>query len=808
MIFWRVRFWLFIVLLPLLGQWGGEGWKLLVAGLEQQPPLEEVLQDKVRHVTGYGLERERELLFPLELNGDQARLLTNGMIPPGTDPEGVMAWHYSLSYQVVDGAGDVVARGDYHHQTRLTRFHPPGETRWLSPAFFPVGGQFLADTRIFPLNLSGYKRPLLLRVRLGEKDPLLTGVLIRVSMQELAPEEKLDTLWLRLNRESRENIAAATLYPADLLTPEERRNLMRELGRPQGPRGAPGTDYHAFPFVVWDEAVENVAGGGNPPAGLSLGNGLTGVFTVPEAGGRVRLALEPLQSSAAFRAVTLRWFGRLATERRTEERIWGGGEMEVTLPRGGLLLVDSPDPLAARAFLAVGAGQEREITPEPRLSEQWSVLPDRPLRYPVHGTATPFRITARGMPPWSPSLEYSWRFLGNEGEVLASGREAWPPTPSAFDQVTGTRGGETRVSEPLIRHLVSPAGSRHLELSAPVPVWVSVANRPPALERTIRMPEDAYPEPGQEPLPVWFTLRPEAWRTMTGRSLMVAVQRRPWEEREEQGAAGGWRSHEPEGMVAGRYLLVPREEGSLSLPVTARGAGYRAVAAHETVTLELSGEPGRRLIAPSLVYRRPSGAGADALTVVVDSVTRMQAGLPGSSGEITLPEMAPGRHLLRLETAATTALLVSHAAEPSHVKRQVHRIAPGESLVFRVDKGVTPLILSGRLHAPAGTEGRSRLRAELDAPIRLPGPSLDDWTVTRRIHDLRPALGESLVLGAGGEQVDGGQLFFIPLGADLAPGPQRVTLTLEQGPARYLVLGEATREPMAERLLFLEGENR
>jgi hypothetical protein len=820
MIFFRLRLWLIIVVSVGIWQYRADILEQINRSLAQPPPLESVVQDQVRRVVGYKLKTDGWLVFPLVLNGDIIRVFSNGEVSSSEKPPEANDWNYAINYRLLDGEGKTIIEDVYTHHTRLTQFRIPGNEKLYTPAFFHTPHSVLSDTRSFPLNVVAQKRPLTLWIKLKEQDSMFRDILVRISMQERIDEDKVPTLWHRLKPEAREDVSKATLYPADLLQDRERNNLMRDMWRPQGPRGVPGSDYTVRPFLVWEEAAENKF---EMPfvqqMGLQFGEGWAGVIPVPEKGGKIRLEIIPGQGVEAKEIpVAIRWQGRLAKERATYKKVWRNEHLTVEIPRGGLLQLTSPVSLVVRAFLT-DSGTEQEITPQPRSAAFWAVDVTHTLRFPVYSNSlknsTPYRLNIRTVsgPDILPSpndRKASWSFLGIDGQALKSGIVHWQPEVSIFDRVKKSIAVDESISEPFKSYLMAPLKSHTLEITSKHPIWVSLANRPATLQKHVRIPEDAYPTKDHQPMPAWLPLRPKGWRDAQkeGKFLLVSVQRRPTDD-ELDGVMdpGGWLGHEPVDGTMGRYILMPRDKMAAPLPSTGRGSGYEGIIANRRTKLTLHGEPGREKISPTLIYRRLKKGAPTPLKVHVNESLFLQTKLPGISGKIRLPKLPTGTLNIRLETNPGVRFYLSHAAQPSYIKRYAQRLRVGKPLTYRITKedATKPLVLSGRLFAPQGSQQRSILESHLLIDQRSTKSAQLQWTIASRSYDIRPPSGSpSQVLGAGGEIVDGGQPFFIPLGTDLKSGSQTIKLMLESGPARYLVLGETRSGPIEERLIFLE----
>ena len=262
----------------------------------------------------------------------------------------------------------------------------------------------------------------------------------------------------------------------------------------------------------------------------------------------------------------------------------------------------------------------------------------------------------------------------------------------------------------------------------------------------------------------------------------------------------------------GRYLLTPRDPRSPPLGASSHGVGYRELPTDRQSKITLHTGPGRTVINPSLLFQRRGEGEAAPLEIIIDGQPFHNSYLPGASGEIPLPPLTPGAHQIELKTPFKGRFFISHAAYPNHIKRYSVPIRAGQTLSYQINKSRRPhkegSVISARIFAPAEAKGRILLQARFNKSRRLPDIQLKDWTLFNRHYDLRIAGGEpGLILGSRGLMVDSGQPFFIPLGRDLRPEEHRLTLSMQQGPTSYLVVGESRADTLEQRQLFIEGIN-
>jgi hypothetical protein len=261
----------------------------------------------------------------------------------------------------------------------------------------------------------------------------------------------------------------------------------------------------------------------------------------------------------------------------------------------------------------------------------------------------------------------------------------------------------------------------------------------------------------------------------------------------------------PEGDWRGRHLLVTREEG-LPLREQSRGGVFRELTAGEDRVLQVSAPAGRREIELRLVFIRERSA---PMTVRIDlDGERFFSGrVNGRHGELRLPPMAPGRHVVRLEAPEPARWYLSHLdGDGQAYLRRMGMHLDGDGLEFPYQKrDAGEDVLTGVFYASEAQRAALRVRIEHAGETSV-GPSAD-WTFTERVFDVKPdATSRVPVLNTDGEAAFGGQRFFVPLGKGLPPGGYRVRVATGGGETGYftlyrLVPGQpVTREFFRDRL--------
>ena len=769
----------------------------------------------------YVLGTANELQFDLPPKSLAVRIVSNPNIEALEHSQVGEGARYRLGYQVDDHSSRLLLSGDYNKPISATRFRGqestgeplPSRSFYLDDTITPL------DAQMMRLKLTGFdSEPSRLRLRLLEAPPITTDVVVRVFALLPTPEHQQRFQWQRLNSREKARRSQANVYPFRLLTSTEVRDLVEKVWTPLAPLGIEGEDYSSRDLYLRLQAGERVREEPILPQGLVVDTFSRGVFWVPR--GTTRLRIEPLVPDPDQRDDTVRFWWQDSVTGQTKQlaRPWAP---HIDLDLGaGLLELNTPVPSLVRAYEVVGEA-EREVEPTLGLVRYYTTTATETVEYDVEhvGSAkTPFRLDLRVLadgrwddPGRTPSVGVRYEARNSREAVVAKGVIDHPVQFSRYDH-TRTVSGLQAASERSSSFLALPPGVTRLSFRADSgTVLIAGFNRPPDLPRAQRIPEETTERAPQDLLPaVWFAVRPRDSERLRDddRSFPVYVQQRP-AERDPDILAGDyfWEDFQPEDTWRGRYLLVPRD-GTPEPPVTReRGLAtiYHPVAPDRDVTVTFASRFLAPMVEPTLLYFRDHEA-PDDIEVQIDGTTVVARSVGNRSGELVLPSVSPGQHVLRIRSDPRTAWFVNHDLrdeKESYIRRLAIRL-PNETFTVSVEKSThEEEVLSFRLFLPGRGTGRTRVRVRLVNPSREAIEPLAGWTFADRVYDLRPAVaGMVRVLDTPGETVDLGQRFFFVLGRDLPPGRYQLEVSPDANTNGYLTLHRVIPGSFEDRYVF------
>jgi hypothetical protein len=806
------------------------------------------LKDAIISVV-FDLETDRWLEFDLPPQLAGIRILVNADLPLARRadfrtplPEDVK-WPFAVEYQLRDREGEVLARRVYHFQTRLSEFRDPKVDEVITGVFYLGRDLIPADGRTIAVSFGDCPRPVAqVRLRLAQVAPPLSGAVVRVYFQRDLPEHKLSFRWERLFKDRKDRLTRGNVYASELLTAQEKRNLMLQEWAPVAPAGIEGRDYRQRDLYVLKEIEGDQVRDQPPPFGLLTDRQRKAVIPIPETGAALRLEFEPIAPAPRSAPgpkppIELYWIGKGISQRARFQVPWEGKR---TMHRqsfpGGVLEVLAPQPVSVRAVLTRGKRADKrprygdkELTPELLYVNTYLLQGKEPVEFDLlspTGAPLPLRVDLRQyLPfPWSEPrsgsipapkpLQVAYQLLDREGRPVREGRLAVDQPLSVYERLQFNR-QDWLVSDPSSYFFAVPPGVVRLRFPpAAGRVFVAVYNRPPEMGKAVRAPEDYYRFNRDDLLQrSWFLFRADRhdFLVRDNRVPVLAAQSRPLPD-DPNLLAGKyfWEDYLPQGTWAGRHLLVPRDPDAVfrteALEVTFKELPLGRPTPHPIVV-----QPGRQQVPLTLIYQARQ-AGPLTLKVFAGGGLFYRVRVSGSRGEIMLPPFPLPRRgkvpVFRV-TASRPVRVFLNYVNPGKKDGYLKRLAvafDARGLSFDYDK-VNPQdeTLSLNLFRPLGTARRSVVRVRIEAPGATPVGPFSSWTFRERLYDLRPGeANASPVFGTESETVDQGQPFYLPVGSDLPPGRYRVHVELQEGPGGYLIFARTTPGPYERRDFFYE----
>ncbi len=732
--------------------------------------------------------------FPLPASAMRAKIITNSILARTSLTAGSDTMYpYSVDYQVLDGdSRTVLKEGTYYFRTRLSLFHFPPAKQPEQAASLRESELVPADGRIIQLDLENLVQPVKnvkIRLKNGKMDIGVRGILARVYSLQQVTGQRESYLWSRLHGKQKEQLAKGNTYPQDFLTESEISHLMHKQWHAAGPAGVPNRDFTVRRLYIRedisDQSVEDVSESTDSADAEARPFSLA----VPEEGQNLHFIFKPLhQQQASAKLITLRWFGKDFHENAS----WSiplTGQPENFQHRfaGGMIVVDTDTPLQIQVFDV--DDQNRQIQPEPLVQKMYPSEPTHWLSYAIRHIdtqATPVRITIRAAAPLSGNGHHVLQCRMTTGDDGLYRQELLDFTyeKSRYDWLTEglADGADRALSEPVNYYLNLPREVTGLHFRSTEPLLLAVANRPPDFRHTTMIPEDSFKSSlAAAGRPSWFTFPPLDFVRLEAvkKVAVIEMQQRP-PVRQEDFLTGQfhWESFRPEGRWQGSYLFAPRAE-AVPLRQEALATTFHAVATTDEMPISVGGPARAATVRPKLLFLRDSSRPLH-LQLEIDGRSYYESDIKAARGNITLPPLTTGNHILRLANQGDGNFFISNllGGADAHSLRFGYRL-DRQDLVFTIPKKQAEELLSLMYYAPCGRAERTRIQVSLLNLQRMQGP-FSGFTQNPRLYDIRSGDGPSLpLLQNESDCTDSGQRFFFPLGPDLPPGNYRLKVETE-----------------------------
>jgi hypothetical protein len=177
-------------------------------------------------------------------------------------------------------------------------------------------------------------------------------------------------------------------------------------------------------------------------------------------------------------------------------------------------------------------------------------------------------------------------------------------------------------------------------------------------------------------------------------------------------------------------------------------------------------------------------------TLRADGRLWFRAAQASASNEVILPPLAAGEHEVLLEAPAGVEVFLNRAARGAadvHLERTGSWLGKA-GLGYRIEKmSAARESLCVRAYRRAGFGKPIAIRAMVIGVMNEDGTPAESWTFVECVYQVRAANGVAgRLIGSSDALLEGGELFTLTLGADLAPGRCDVVFTLEEGDPCFL----------------------
>ncbi len=769
--------------------------------------------------------------FQIVPNANNLRLLTNAALKSTDAPDHDLSnprtgWRYSVEYELLDSQRNLITRSDYHFRSQIRQLLDVETGESIYPLFFGKSSLVSSQTRVMQISLNQKnKTASILRVKLKSRDEQIKEVVARVVARIQRDDYNDRTTWNRLSKPSRERICKYCVYDHDLLTVNERNNLMRWQWTRCPTHGEFEQRFLFFIGELNDLEIREQ----QIPAGMLLEPDWLSTLPIPNGEGSIRLEFERIDLDQSEGLVTtLRYFGRGMENRQSLVHRTGEQNSELKFHvDAGLVEFETNQRVVVRAYWTPDVGTEipqllRDGKMETGNESEFKITPDSkyvrtfladktPLVFPIshdRDKPTPFRVSLRypmvkffenGAVNISneenlSKLSANWEFLNEHGEMIKTGALKINPIVSKYDRLSV--GGKSQLtSEPANYFFSVPPEVASIRFSSQHRILVAGYVRPAELKTVTRIPEDysAFCRKGATNRS-WYGTRPIGYQALIrdNRSFFVKSNARP-PKTNDYFAEGNyeWFRFQPKGNWIARQMLIPRNS-DMEIREQSVNSVYFEVTEQAVHPYKTPADRPLELRAKVLVV----ADSAPGLVVIrQNEKVVFQKRILSSRAEIDLDEIdihRDGTIQISAEQPARFFVRGMHFdSAPQFLRRTAQRLDDGK-LEFEYEKhSQDEEILTMCIYRRRTERERCNVRVNIqptNPQMQNDGPT-ESWTIRNRVYDLQAVTENPTVLIGINDKTDMGHRCYLRLGSELPPG--KYTINVERtDPVRdgYVVL--------------------
>lgn len=790
------------------------------------------------------LDDERWSEFHISADAKSIRLMTNGALtntelPKESQTDPRSGWRYSVEYQVLDSQNGVLDESTYHLRSGVRELIDADNGELISPLVFGKTSMVATQTRLIQIPVSAEgARPSRIRLRVGERDPQVAEVVVRIRTQHERFHYDKASTWRKITPTTRRKLARFCVFDEKFLTKSERASLLRYYWR-QAP---PVTAMPIRHLYIFGDADDQEVGAEIVPLGTCLQPGWRSTIAVPQSEGEMRLTVERTEPDASLPAfLTGNWFDSegnppVQFEARTFEN-------QMVIKRkflGGVLELESSESVCFRCYWKnldenstvnndngqpLAMDEEVELTKHAGQSSVRVYLADQAgISFPISHVAdkpTPFRLSVRlgfgdafqseenlvrentgyvQPKSWSDIRKLQWEYLDDRGSPIDHGSMEITPEISPYDRLWKQNESHL-VSEKKTFYFSVPTDACAVRLVSEGAFLVNASVRPSGAPWKSRVPEDRQPyERQNRRTRKWFGLKPKTHIDLiaANRSFVLTTQSRvgiidqdadPEEIIDPDQFV--WHRYEPSGDWIGRRILVPAENDS---EIKRRAMFVWLFEAspnlqHSIQEYDFETKDDYRLTYISK-EKRPGK-----LRVWQNGRVVQEESLVSSRGQVKLDlQRISDNSTVRFECEPNTRLFFSGAmidGAPRYLKRTACRLQDGE-LEFQYTKKASDVeTLTLAIYREQDAAERCQLEVKIipkhGAPLQQTGP-VEHLTILHRIYDLKARQQRRAVLLGSDTPLDVEHKCLLQLGEDLPPGEYTIRTNRLDGNRRGFIL--------------------
>lgn len=712
--------------------------------------------------------------------------------------------NFAIRYEILDSSNNVLDKNDYYFRGGISVFSKDynGHPRLYSTSFYMDESLVPTDGSIVILSLENLDSATKIKISMLNKDPIVEDLAVRVYLPNKVSENKLSYLWGRVKEKEKILLSKASIYPYQLLSDEEKANLLRQNWMPIGPQGIEGLQYSMRKIYTLHENVGEIVNYPLLPTGIIVTPGTYGMLPLLN-GGKVKLVSNEFGSFVKEAIpIKITIYGRGVSEMSERNYVVDQDNriIEDNFNRG-LLQIQADDYLSIRAYEYDPAQKKDiEITPEPTYLQTFQ-LGQKSIFFEIaheDGQPSPFQFEFRyiipqgGKVPANPQIA-NYQIFDENNKIITKGAFYLAFVPSQFDTFTDVKIKDT-LSDPVKQFFLFPKEAKKIEISCKNNnILINAGNRPNELIRKIRIPEDSFLyDISKEWQASWFYLAPTNYKELISNYLGRLIRIQPHPPQYDPNIFLGnydWTELRPNGNYLAEWLLVP-SMGMFSYREDALPTYFLQFPANQTINADFRKMIGMRYAEPSLLWLKDNNNQGD-LKIFLDNKLNYQNFIATKNGAVTLPPVPAKVSQLKVEGPKQTRFYINYInpKTANYIKRTIN-ILNKSGLTFNYNRTLkNAATMIGYYFSPYQKNNTRTLLHVKFIPTNKTGIGpWDEWTFLEYYLDIKMDKNENNPIFSSTSDVDAGQVFFMPIGPDLQLGNYEINVNLVNKPLGYLGL--------------------
>lgn len=823
-------------LLSLLGRYGIQSASQLLRELANRRIDNEATRSRTYRVTA-----DVWTEFDVLPRATALRISTNAALSTSTEPVPTIdgdprrGFRYCIQYEILDRKGNVLTSQDYHFRAKLDQIVDEATGECKTASFFEDSTHLPTTTRTLPLTLERYEGQAdRLRLRLVRQDAGVADIVARVFCRVQRTEFEDPDLWQRLSEKTHNRMTRSTVYPAELMTTAERREMLRWLWTPSAPIGMEGEDYETRRLYVRVGVKGRLHDEFEIPDGVVIHSQRKVTAPLPSLPGTVTVdfaSLGELRSGVC----NIEWFGHQTQEHKSFEHAIDTAASSASMEcEGGLLQLSGNVPVSASIRwrpnpgaainevdlttlewksqrILADANGEFDITPSSMSARMFKLRDQHPLEFSIShldSDATPFQLQLRTFDDdlsavtaehrWPTDectsierAEVLWEFVNEVGDVVQRGELEVDPIVSPYDNLQ-FGAIDVQVTEPTRYYFKIPSDVAKVRVIANRGrVVASAFTRPVGAIRSFVIPDDSLPSKvGESTRRSWFVIRPDEYESLVNANVSVfcRTQLRPPEEKPHLASGDyDWEEFAPEHATS-RYVLAKRTS-AMALRDQAVPLSFCEVETSRSFGASWWHTPDQSQLNPTLIYQ-VVGDERPTIKLTIDGQEVFEKRLMAHNGEVALPLVNPsGREqTFRFDTTSPVRLFVNYLdcrvggdqgeSDVSYIKRLVHRIDPSMEFTYEKRSRAPELLVLRAFQPTDDSTNQLQLRLAVQPEdgndsSRMLQPSRT-FSVRQRAYQFQPPRTTGTIALGSRQVYDQGELCFAKLDEDLPAGRYKI----------------------------------